>query len=92
MFGTTTEPVLPFWFKLRQGKAEPVKGSSLIKLSAPNQQDAYVLIEQKENGKWSAALREEPEGANTVETPAEFDYPGLAWNAAFEIYRQTVLV
>lgn len=91
MFGTATDPVPPFWFKQRQGKVEQMEESSLFKLSAPNQQDAYVQITETD-GKWSALVRLEPEGENVAETGADFENPGTAWNAAFELYRQAVIV
>ena len=93
MFGTATSPVPPAWFKQRQGKAEPVnEGEALHKLTAPNQQDAYVLIQQHENGKWLAELRETADGESLSITPAVLDNPGEAWNAAFELYRQNIIV
>jgi hypothetical protein len=82
--------VVPSWFKYRQGKAEPA-GNETYKLTAPQSADAFVSIHQAQNGKWSAALRQTADGPTVAVTEPEFDTPGDAWTAAFELYRQNVV-
>jgi hypothetical protein len=86
------EPILPFWFKQRQGKAEAV-GTDLYRLTAPNApRDAFITIRRGENGLWSAALRLAADGPDVLSTPAELPGPRDAWEAAFELYRQHEVV
>ncbi|HXG12694.1 MAG TPA: hypothetical protein VNK04_23250 [Gemmataceae bacterium] len=84
-------PTLPSWFKYRQGKAEPA-GENTCRLTAPNQQDAFISIRPAENGRWSAALRTTADGPDLAATAPEFDNPADAWAAAFELYRREILV
>lgn len=91
MPGTATEPVHPFWFKQRQGNAEQIGNDSMFKLSAPNQEEAVILIRQ-EGDKWAAAVRKTEDGEDIDSTPLEFDHPGFAWDAAFELYRQHFII
>ena len=81
--------VLPSWFKQRQGKAEPA-GDNAYRLIAPNQGEAFISIHPGD-GHWSAALRLAATGPD-VATAAGFEHPGNAWEAAFELYRTTVIV
>jgi hypothetical protein len=86
------EPVLPFWFKQRQGKAEPA-GTDTYRLTAPNApREAYISIRPGENGRWSAALQLAADGPDVAVTPAEFSSRLDAWEAAFELYRQHEVV
>jgi hypothetical protein len=80
------EPVPPFWFVQRQGKAEPA-GVDVLKLSAPNMKDAFISIYFGAAGLWYAALRQSPDGPDIAATPAEFAEREDAWQAAFELYR-----
>ena len=57
------QPTLPFWFKQRQAKLEPM-GENTFKVTAPNQGEAYLQIRAGENGRWAAALRATPDGAD----------------------------
>jgi len=83
--------VTPFWFKQRQAKAEPA-GENTYRLSGPNLRDAFISIRPGDNGRWSAALRLAADGPDVDVTPAEFEKPAEAWEAAFELYRRTVIV
>jgi hypothetical protein len=83
--------VLPTWFKYRQGKAEPV-GENALKLTAPNVPEATISIRAAENGNWHGMLRTSAEGPETAATQPEFVTPGEAWGAAFELYRNYVVV
>jgi hypothetical protein len=80
----------PSWFKYRQGKAEPA-GENTYRLTAPNQQEAFICIRPAEGGRWSAALRLTADGPDAAATEPAFDKEVDAWEAAFELYRQEVL-
>jgi hypothetical protein len=82
---------LPFWFPLRQGKAEPA-GPDTFKLTAPNLPPAFISIRRADNGRWAARLRREAEGEELAASPAEFPGPVEAWEAAFELYRTHVVI
>jgi hypothetical protein len=81
----------PFWFPLRQGKAELV-GTDVYRLTAPNLAEAYITIHQAHNGRWSAALRKAADGPEITSTEAVFPNPYEAWEAAFELYRQHMVI
>lgn len=85
------QPIPPFWFKQRQCKAEPTGGSSELKLTGPNLGEAYIRITQ-EGQRWRAALSLAPGGGDVQVTAPEFANPGSAWGAAFELYRNHVIV
>ena len=85
------QPTLPFWFKQRQARLDPVADNT-FKVTAPNQGDAYVQIRAGDNGRWAAAVRATPDGADLAVTGAEFETPEEAWEAAFELYRRTLVV
>lgn len=83
--------VPPFWFKQRQGKAEPA-GDSTYRLTAPQQGEAFITIRPGDDGRWAAALRLAADGPDVAATPPQFRTPGEAWEAAFELYRQSLVV
>jgi hypothetical protein len=85
-------PTLPFWFKQRQCRAEPVDGERMLKVSGPNLGEAFLSVEQDKGGHWVAALRFAPEGEEAARTEAEIDSVQDAWRAAFELYRTHVIV
>jgi hypothetical protein len=85
------EPILPFWFKQRQCKAEPA-GDGVLRVTGPNLGVAYLLVRRADNGRYQAALRSDPAGADVAVTPAEIELPQDAWEAAFELYRDHVIV
>ncbi|HYT87233.1 MAG TPA: hypothetical protein VEL76_00805 [Gemmataceae bacterium] len=84
-------PILPSWFKQRQGKAEPA-GTDTYRLYGPNLREAFLSVRRADNGQWSAALRYAADGPDAITTqpvlPTEYD----AWEAAFELYREEVVV
>jgi hypothetical protein len=86
-----TEPILPFWFKQRQAKAEPA-GPDAYRLTAPNLPDAFVSIRQDSEGRWGAALRRTADGPDVAVTATAYDSPGEAWEAAFELYRRDLVI
>ena len=63
----------------------------MMQLTAPNQQEAFILIRQ-DGDKWAAAVRETADGEDLEATDAQFDNPHRAWEVAFELYRQQLLV
>jgi hypothetical protein len=85
------ELVLPTWFKYRQGKAEPV-GENAVKLTAPNLPETTIGIRAAENGNWRGVLSTSVEGPETATTQPEFVTPSEAWGAAFELYRNYVVI
>jgi hypothetical protein len=84
-------PVLPFWFKQRQARAEPVAPDS-YRLSGPNLREGYISIRQTRDGRWRAALSLTPDGSDLDSTSPEFDNTYDAWEAAFELYRRHFVV
>jgi hypothetical protein len=84
-------PILPSWFKQRQGKAEPA-GDATYRLTAPNLGEWFISIRQADNGRWSASLRRTADGPEVAATPPELPRPVEAWEAAFELYRVNVVV
>lgn len=84
-------PVLPFWFKQRQANAEQVAPDT-YRVSGPNLREAYIGIRQSSDGRWRAALSLTTDGPDLASTPPEFDNPYDAWEAAFELYRQHLVV
>jgi hypothetical protein len=85
------EPILPTWFKYRQGKAEPA-GSNVLKLTAPNLPEAYIAIRAAENGNYQGVYRTAVDGPDVAVTQPDFVTPGEAWGAAFELYRTQIVV
>jgi hypothetical protein len=85
------EPILPFWFKQRQGKAEPA-GADTLRLTAPNQQEAFVSVRQDSAGRWGAALRVGGDGPEVAATSTTYATAQDAWDAAFELYRRELVV
>jgi hypothetical protein len=82
-------PITPFWFKQRQCKAEPV-GEQTLKVSGPNLAEAYLVI-SRDNDRWRASLRLLPDGAD-VATATDLPSERAAWEAAFELYREQIIV
>lgn len=85
------EPILPFWFKQRQAKAEPA-GQDTYRLTAPNLREAILSIRKDAAGRWGAALRLAADGPEVAVTDTSYDTPGGAWAAAFELYRRELIV
>ena len=85
------QPTPPFWFVLRQGKAEPA-GENVLRLKAPNLPEWHIAIKKGENGLWAGAVRKQADGPDVDATDPKYDDPNDAWNAAFELYREKVVV
>ncbi len=88
---STTPPTTPFWFKQRQGKLEAV-GDHVIKVTAPNQNEAFLLIREVPGKGWTPAVRLTAEGEEVASSAEVFSHPWTAWEIAFELYRQKVIV
>jgi hypothetical protein len=86
------EPILPFWFKQRQCKAEPAGSDHILKVSAPNLGESFVRIERADNGRWRAAVRAAADGPDLRATEPQYVSEQQAWNVAFELFRQSVIV
>ena len=87
-----TEPIAPFWFKQRQCKYEPAGADNLLKVTGPNLPEAYIRIQRTENGRWLAAFRQSADGPDVAVTEPNIPDERAAWDAAFELYRQNVIV
>jgi len=85
------EPILPTWFKYRQGKAEPA-GTNVLKLTAPNLPEIFIAIRQAENRSYHGVFRTSADGSDLAVTRPDFATPGDAWGAAFELYRNRIVV
>jgi hypothetical protein len=85
------QPVLPFWFKQRQCKAEPA-GDNVLRVSGPNLGEAYLYLSRAETGRWRAGLRQTADGPDVITTAPEIETPREAWDAAFELYREQMIV
>jgi hypothetical protein len=83
-------PILPFWFKQRQCKAEPL-GENALRVSGPNLGEAVLEI-RPEGNRWRAALRQTADGPDLAATEAEMETPQASWGAAFELYRINFIV
>lgn len=81
-------PIEPFWFKQRQCKAE-AQPDGALKVSGPNLAEAFLRV-RPEGDRWTAALRTQADGSDVA--AAEAPTEQLAWGAAFELYRQHVIV
>jgi hypothetical protein len=83
---------VPTWFKGRQGKAEEA-APHLLRLSGPNLNEWHIGIRHGETGRWLAFVRKTAEGPDTASYelgPNAREYE--AWEAAFEMYRNQVII
>ncbi len=85
-----SNPNPPFWFKQRQCKAEPA-GEQVLKVSGPNLGEAYLLV-RRDGERWKALLRLLPDGPDVAEADALHPSEQSAWDAAFELYRQHIII
>ena len=83
--------IVPSWFKGRQGTTEPA-GEDTYRLSGPNLREGYVSIRRAENGRYVATLRFTPDGPDAEVTRPILDSPYDAWEAAFELYRNRMII
>ena len=83
---------VPAWFKGRQGKTEEVS-PGLVKVSGPNLAEWHVGLKRLDDGRWVASVRQAVDGPDAVTQEldaslAEYE----AWEAAFEVYRNHVII
>jgi hypothetical protein len=83
--------VPPTWFKQRQGKAEEA-GENRFHLTGPNLGEAFISIRPGDNGRWAAVLLKAAEGPEIAATEPVIDSPYDAWQAAFELYRNYLVI
>lgn len=81
----------PFWFKQRQCKAEP-QGDNMLKASGPNLGEAFLHVAQGDGGLWKAGVRLTADGEDVAASPADYPDQRHAWEMAFELYRNYVIV
>jgi hypothetical protein len=83
--------IVPSWFKGRQGKAEET-APQLLRLTAPNLNEWFLGL-RCEGSRWLAFLRRTADGPDEVVVTLD---EGLeeysAWEAAFEVYRNHVII
>ena len=84
-------PHIPFWFKQRQGKAEAV-GADLLRVTAPNLGEAFVGVKKSAEGQWEPVFRVSMDGENLASQGSFFATSPEAWDAAFEHYRESLVV
>jgi hypothetical protein len=87
----TAQPVPPFWFGQRQCKLEPLEDGS-YRVTGPNLAEAFIGIRPREYGRWAPEFRLAKDGPNLAEADAELATPQEAWDAAFELYRLSLIV
>lgn len=83
-------PVIPTWFKYRQGKTEEA-GPDQVRLFGPNFLEAFIGVRKGEKG-FHAFLRDKAEGEERAATARELPTAYEAWEAAFELYRTHFVV
>jgi hypothetical protein len=82
---------VPSWFKGRQGKAEEI-APGLLKLTAPNVKEWFIGIRRQDGGGWMVVLRDSADGPDVVAIELAVVPEYDAWEAAFEVYRNHVIV
>jgi hypothetical protein len=85
------QPIVPFWFKQRQLNFEPAGGDNVLKITGPNIGEAFIRVDQAKDGQWQAALRQAVDGPD-VAVVENIPGPREAWDAAFELYRENMVV
>jgi hypothetical protein len=83
--------VTPTWFNQRQAKAE-AHGENALRLTAPNLKPAFVRTRKTDHDRWVGVLQLDENGPEVAASGADFDRQVDAWEAAFELYRQHVVV
>jgi hypothetical protein len=85
------QPIVPFWFKQRQLNFEPAGGDNVLKITGPNIGEAFIRVNQAKDGHWQAALSRAADGPD-VAAAENIPGPREAWEAAFELYRESMVV
>lgn len=82
---------VPTWYKQRQGKLEPA-GEQVFRLSGPNLPAAFLGLRRADNGKLQGFLRQSADGPDVAVTDPKFGSDYEAWEVAFEMYRQRMII
>jgi hypothetical protein len=82
---------VPSWFKGRQGKADEA-GPGVLRLTAPNLKEWFLGLRRLDDGHWHAFLRSTADGPDEAAVGLEAMPAWHAWEAAFEVYRNHVIV
>ncbi len=88
--------VMPFWVVQRQVRSEPV-GEDTVRLTAPNLPAHELSVRAApDQAGWIAMLHRAADGSEAktllAETSESFPNKEAAWDAAYELYRQYVIV
>ena len=81
---------VPSWFKGRQGKAAEA-GLGLLRLTAPNLKEWFLGIRRDGDG-WLGFLRDRADGPDAIAVDLGNIPEHEAWAAAFEVYRNHIIV
>jgi hypothetical protein len=63
-----------------------------LRLAAPNLAEAFVGIQKTAEGTWAPVYNNSAEGVNLATSDISFDTSQEAWEAAFEVYREQLVV
>ena len=86
------EPTTPFWFKQRQCKLETAGAENTYRVTGPNLGEAFLSIRSVGPDGWQAAFRRTADGPDVAVSDAELPSVRAAWEAAFELYRNQMIV
>jgi len=89
-------PPIPFWMRQRQIKVEPMNETT-VALKTPNLPIHELILRPAENGEgYTAAIYCLPTAGGerflVAEKPSGLTEPQSAWQFAFELFRQKVIV
>jgi hypothetical protein len=87
----TATLITPFWFKQRQCKAEFVE-ADLYRITGPNLPESFLGVRQLPDGKYQGYFRSQKDGPDAADTQEKFVSPFDAWEGAFELYRQLMIL
>ena len=85
------EPTPPFWFRQRQCQIESVAPDT-YRLTGPNLPEAFISVQRTEAGRWRPVLRLKQDGPDVDAPAVDLENPKDAWEAAFELYRERLVV
>jgi hypothetical protein len=82
---------VPTWFKGRQGKVEAI-ADGLYRLTGPNLPETFLGVRRADNGKLQGYFRYKADGPDDAVTDPKFDSEYDAWDVAFEMYREKIII
>jgi hypothetical protein len=94
--GAAMLPAIPFWMRQRQIKIEPINETT-VAIKTPNLPTHELSLRPGENGTgYVAAIHCLPAAGGekflVAEKPSGLSEPQTAWQFAFELFRQKVIV